>query len=136
MKGVLLMIVKLPVSPGGAFATGIFVGPGRTMNDWPFMMEALAPGIIGPREAAGAAKVVGAGTTIKGVPPMFVVSPVRPGGAASAGIFVGPGIITCGEGTGCGAGTGAGAAVVAGGPPNMELIIAPKAGGPAGVTWG
>lgn len=45
MKGVLLISVKLPVSPGGAFAIGAFVGPGIKMIDWPLVTDILAPGI-------------------------------------------------------------------------------------------
>lgn len=93
MKGVLLINVIGPVRPGGAAATGIFVAEGIEMKGDPSIIVAPAPGMTG---AAGgtAAKVVGAGTTMNAVPPMLVVSPVRPGGAAATGILVGAGIIT------------------------------------------
>jgi len=52
-------------------------------------------------------------------------------------MFVGPGMMTCAGPAGCGFGFGpgfgfgarTGAGVFAGGPPKMELIIAPRAGG-------
>jgi hypothetical protein len=100
MNGVLLITVVGPTKPGGALATGMFVAPGRAMNGAPFINVAPAPGITGMGDSAGpsAAKVVGAGTTMKGAPPIIVVTPARPGGASSAAIVVGAGITTMGAG--------------------------------------
>jgi hypothetical protein len=98
------------------------------------MIDAPAPGMTGPGAAGCAANVVAAGTIIYGVPAIFVVSPERPAGAALTGICVGPGIMTWAGPTGCGSGPATGAGVLAGGPPNMELIIAPKAGIPGGFS--
>lgn len=53
-KGVLLIIVKLPVSPGGASERGILVAEGKTIKLVPPILVVIAPFVC----ADGAAKVV------------------------------------------------------------------------------
>jgi hypothetical protein len=65
------MIVKLPVRPGGAFATGIFVAEVITMNPVPPTLVEVGINPFG--WADGAAKVVGPVMTKKGVLLIIVV---------------------------------------------------------------
>jgi hypothetical protein len=69
MNGVPLMIVKLPVSPGGAFETGMLVDEGKTTKLVPPILVVLN---ASPLVGDGAAKVVGP-TTKKGVLLIIVV---------------------------------------------------------------
>jgi hypothetical protein len=95
MKGVPSIIVKLPVRPGGAFATGILVGEGKTMNPVPPTLVEVE--IIPFGWADGAPKVVGPVMTKKGVLLMNVVAaPVTSGGAFTTGILVADVITICG----------------------------------------
>lgn len=69
INGVLLMIVKLPVSPGGAFDRAILVEEGKITKLVPPMLVVLN---AGPLVGDGAAKVVGP-TSKKGVLLIIVV---------------------------------------------------------------
>lgn len=94
-NGVLLMIVKLPVTPGGTFANGILVAAGMTKfgtSEISTVFPTLAVGL-----ACGTAMFVAPETMIYGILLIRVVAPVRPGGAFETGILVGPGIATKGE---------------------------------------
>lgn len=68
INGVLLIIVKLPVKPGGAFERGIFVADEKTIKLVPPILVVLGPLGCGD----GAAMVVGP-TTKKGVLLIIVV---------------------------------------------------------------
>jgi hypothetical protein len=69
MKGVLLIIVRLPLSPGGALERGISVGAeGNTMKLVPPIVVVMSPLAC----VVGAANVVGP-TTKKGVLLIIVV---------------------------------------------------------------
>jgi hypothetical protein len=65
------------------------------------MIVALAPGMTAGGGTT-AANVVGEGTTTNVWPPISVVCPPSPGGAAPKGIVVGAGMITAGGGIGFG----------------------------------
>ena len=97
-NGVLLITVVGPVSPGGAFTTGILVEDGTTINGNPLINVALAPGILSGVGVDKATKVTGEGTTITGVPSICVVCPGRPSGAAVTGMVVGFGMMILGPG--------------------------------------
>lgn len=56
INGVLLIIVKLPVKPGGAFERGTSVAEGKTMKLVPPILVVLG---TGPLACGDAAKVVG-----------------------------------------------------------------------------
>ena len=84
-----------PCRPGGAWFSGIFVGPGITRTGEPPTFETgnmvCAP--AGMFAATGFGMNVACGTTIIGVPPITTVLPPIPGGALATGMLVGPGII-------------------------------------------
>jgi len=84
-KGVPLIIVVIPVRPGGAFTKGIEVGPGITRKGVPPIF------VVGKACGNAAGIVVGPGTTRNGVPLIITVLPWRPGGAWFTGIVVAPG---------------------------------------------
>jgi hypothetical protein len=101
-NGVLLITVVGPVSPEGAFTTGILVAEGITMNGVPEIMVALAPGMISGGRADEAMKLIGEDTIITGIPSISDVFPGSPNGAADAGMVVGLGMTILtpdGEGT-------------------------------------
>jgi hypothetical protein len=87
-----LIVVVTPCKPGGAFATGIFVGPGIANKGVPFMVTVLSP----PFPAAGIGILVGPGTARNGVLLIIVKVPINPGGATARGILVAPGMATKG----------------------------------------
>jgi len=86
-----LITVVGPVSPEGAFTTGTLVAEGITMNGFPEIMVALAPGMTSG--GAGEAMFIGE-DTITGIPSISDVFPGRPGGAVDAGMVVGLGVTT------------------------------------------
>jgi hypothetical protein len=69
INGVLLIIVKLPVNPGGALERGTFVAEGKTMKLVPPILVVLGEGPLGCEDAA---KVVGP-TSKNGVLLMIVI---------------------------------------------------------------
>ena len=105
-----MIIVVLPVRPGGTFAARTLVEEGITIKSEPLLKIALAPEII-TGDGAIAAKVVGCGTITNVCPPISVVCPPSPGGTAFTGMVVGEGIITFGGGMGLGCGLDGGVPV-------------------------
>lgn len=96
MKGVLSIIVKLPVKPGGAFDSGTLVADGNTMKLVPPILVVLSAGPFGC-EVGAAKKLVGP-TSRNGVLLMIVICAfVSWEGALTKGIRVEDGITTKGD---------------------------------------
>ena len=87
-NGVPFISVVEPVTPAGAWATGICVA-GMTSCGFPLTIV-VAKGLLG--FATGAGIVVTPGTMRTGTPFTVAVEPLKPAGAADRGIVVAPGM--------------------------------------------
>lgn len=93
-KGVLLMMVRLPVIPGGALEIGILVEAGIIMNGVPWML------LVTPengRWPEGTGNLVDPEMAKNGVFLMIVIDPGIPDGAFTIGILVAEGRIMTGD---------------------------------------